>query len=158
MIHGPYNVRLIIHTLTLSFTLIMEPLIFSETLVSFYQTIQQHILREDSILSPVWELKTRLLKRTIFHGSLDNWTGLYINSLCCLSYDSFIASSPPKVLKLLLLLLLLLLIISTHSYMSASPFFMVIPSALNPVTLVVLALKECGKMLKYGAKQSEIQS
>lgn len=40
--------------------------------------------------------------------------------------------------------------------MSVSPFFMVITPALNPVTLA-LALKECGSMLKYRERQSEIQ-
>lgn len=51
----------------------MEVLIFSETLVSFYQTTQQKILREDSTLSPVWELTLRLLKRTLLYGSVNKW-------------------------------------------------------------------------------------
>jgi len=41
--------------------------------------------------------------------------------------------------------------------MSVSPLFMVIPPALNTITLGALTLRKCGSVLKYRERQSEIQ-
>jgi hypothetical protein len=39
--------------------------------------------------------------------------------------------------------------------MSVSPFFMVITSALNPLTRVALELNECGSMQEYREKKNK---